>query len=143
MATCVGDDLRPIGDTLLFALKPVSCRVQSEGMCLAPFCKQTNMVSSVIEGSGVEAKVDNGTLMNCVQNYRCIDDKTCKDYRVPQKKRNAWREIAEKLQLPADDVQKRYNRDIRTVFSKDTKRQRSKRSGSGVKDVPELTPDLD
>ena len=39
------------------------------------------MASSVMEGSGVKANVDNETLMDCVQNYRCIYDKTCKHYK--------------------------------------------------------------
>ena len=44
-----------------------------------------------------EFEVNNETLMNCVQQYRVIYDKRCKDYKVPLKKRNAWKEISEKL----------------------------------------------
>ena len=105
METFVWDDLRPIGDTLLFALKHVSCIAQSDlrkmpGAFFAPKQRQTNMAAIEMESSFVEATVDNETLMACIQNYRCIYDKiTCNDYRVPQKKRNAWKEIAEKLRL--------------------------------------------
>ena len=59
--------------------------------------------------------VDKEALMNCIQNYRCIYDKGCKDYMVPLKKRNAWKEISTKLGLSVEEATKRYN-NIRTVL---------------------------
>ena len=87
------------------------------GAFFAPKQRQTNMAAIEMESSFVETTVDNETLMACIQNYRCIYEKACNDYRVPHKKRNAWKEIAEKLRLSVEEVQKRYN-NIRTVFSK-------------------------
>ena len=89
-----------------------------------------------------EFEVNNETLMNCVQQYRVIYDKRCKDYKVPLKKRNAWKEISEKLGIETTEAQKRYN-NIRTMFSKYVKRLRSVRSGSGRNDVPQLREDLE
>ena len=89
-----------------------------------------------IEETSVE--IDNETLMNNVQNYRCIYDKSCVDYKVPQKKRNAWQKIAESMKLPVDVIQKRYS-SIRTVFSRYIK-SLSVRSGSGRDDVPNIKP---
>ena len=114
METFVWDNLRPIRDTLLFALKHVSCIAQSDlrkmpGAFFAPKQRQINMAAIEMESSFVEATIDNETLMACIQNYHCIYDKTCNDYRVPQKKQNTWKEIAEKLQLSVEEVQKRYN----------------------------------
>ena len=72
--------------------------------------------SEFIDAEETSVEIDNETLMNCVQNYRCIYDiKSCSDYRVPQKKRNAWKKRSESLNLPVDVAQKRYN-DIRTVL---------------------------
>ena len=77
------------------------------------FCREKSMAAtSDAEETSVE--IDNETLMNCVQNYRCIYDKSCSGYRVLQKKRNAWKKISESLNLPVDVAQKRYN-NIRTV----------------------------
>ena len=70
--------------------------------------------SEFIDAEETSVEIDNETLMNCVQNYRCIYDKSCSDYRVLQKKRNAWQKIGESLNLPVDVAQKRYN-NIRTV----------------------------
>ena len=33
-----------------------------------------------------ETSVDNKTLMNCIQQYRVLCDKTCKDFKMPLKK---------------------------------------------------------
>ena len=46
--------------------------------------------SSEIERVEETESVDNETLMNCSQNYRCLYDKGCKDYKMPLKKRNAY-----------------------------------------------------
>ena len=89
-----------------------------------------------------EYEVDNETLMNCIQHYRVVYDKSCKNYKVPLKKRNAWKEISEKLGIETAEAQKRYN-NIRTMFSKYVKRVRSVRSGSGRSDVPQLREDLE
>ena len=37
-----------------------------------------------IDAEETSAEIDNETLMNCVQNYRCSYDKSCSDYRVLQ-----------------------------------------------------------
>ena len=98
--------------------------------------------SSEIERVEETESVDNETLMNCIQNYRCLYDKGCKDYKVPLKKRNAWKGISAKLGIPVEEATKRYN-NIRTVFSKYIKRMTSTRSGSGRNDVPELRKDME
>ena len=72
--------------------------------------------SEFIDAEETSVEIDNETLMNCVQNYRCIYDKSCSDYRVLQKKRNTWKKISESLNLPVDVAQKRYN-SIRTFYS--------------------------
>ena len=72
--------------------------------------------SEFIDAEETSVEIDNETLMNCVQNYHCIYDKSCSDYRVQQKKRNAWKKISESLNLPVDVAQKRYN-NIRTFYS--------------------------
>ena len=89
-----------------------------------------------------EYEVNNETLMNCIQQYRVIYDKRCKDYKMPLKKRNTWKEISEKLGIEIAEAQKRYN-NIRTMFSRYVKRLRTIRSGSGRSDVPELREDLE
>ena len=75
METFVWDDLWPIRDTLLFALRHVSCIMQSDlrkmpGAFFTPKQRQTNMAAIEMESSFVEATVDNKTLMACIQNYR-------------------------------------------------------------------------
>ena len=72
--------------------------------------------SEFIDAEETSVEIDNEILMNCVQNYRCIYDKSCSDYRVLQKKRNARKKISESLNLPVDVAQKRYN-NIRTFYS--------------------------
>ena len=90
--------------------------------------------SEFIDAEETSVEIDSETLMNCVQNYRCIYDKSCSDYRVLQKKCNAWKKISESLNLPVDVAQKRYN-NIRTVFTRHTSKAWL-RSGSGRNDLP-------
>eukprot|EP00794_Sanderia_malayensis_P013138 gene13138-14491_t len=85
---------------------------------------------------------DNETLMNCVLKYAAVYDKSCRDYKIPLEKKNAWRQIGLELKLDWTEAQKRYN-SIRTNFSKYIKRQRSIRSGSGIGDVPEIKPEYE
>ena len=53
--------------------------------------------SEFIYAEETSVEIDNETLMNCVQNYRCIYDKSCSVYRVLEKKRNVWNKISESL----------------------------------------------
>eukprot|EP00795_Rhopilema_esculentum_P005729 gene5729-10983_t len=71
-----------------------------------------------------------------------IYDKSCKDFKIPLKKRNAWKEISQKLGIDIAEAQKRYN-NIRKTFSKYAKRLKCVRSGSGRSDVPELRSDME
>ena len=89
-----------------------------------------------------ETSVDNETFMNCIQQYRVLYDKTCKDFKMPLKKKNAWKEVASKLGIEVSEAQKRYN-NIRTSFSKYIKRTKGVRSGAGRNDVPEIREDLE
>eukprot|EP00795_Rhopilema_esculentum_P003869 gene3869-15166_t len=89
-----------------------------------------------------EQEIDNEMLMNYVQHYRVIYDKSCKDFKIPLKKRNAWKETSQKLGIDIAEAQKRYN-NIRTTFSKYAKRLKCVRSGSGRSDVPELRSDME
>ena len=94
------------------------------------------------EGTG--PKIDDEMLMNYVQNYRCIYDKTCVDYRKPQAKRNAWKSIAKSMDLPDgshDLIKNRYT-SIRTVFSKYVKSLTIK-SGSGRNELPNIKPEFE
>ena len=54
-----------------------------------------NLDANIVEEESIT--VDNATLMNCVQQYRCLYDKRCEDFRILLKKKNAWKEIAAKL----------------------------------------------
>lgn len=74
--------------------------------------------------------------MNCIQNYHVIYDKSSKVYNVPQKK-NAWKIISAKLGIDIGEGQKQYN-NIRTNFSKYTKRVQCTKSGSGHNNLPEI-----
>ena len=40
-----------------------------------------------------EGSIENGTLMNCIRNYRVIYDKSSKGYKIPRQKKNAWKGI--------------------------------------------------
>ena len=44
-----------------------------------------------------ETDIDSIELMECIRNYKAIYGKTCKDYEMPQKKNNAWKEVCSKL----------------------------------------------
>ena len=88
--------------------------------------------------SKVETVINNKILMNLIQNYRVIYDKTCREYRDVRKKKNAWKEVADKLGIEVDEAVRRYN-SIRTNFSKYLKRQKKgKVSGTGKKDIPKI-----
>ena len=82
-------------------------------------------------------QLDCRMLMNCVQNYNVLYDRTCRDFKILQKKKNMWKEISETLGITVKQAKTRYNT-IRTNFSKYIKKQRSIRSGSGRDDVPEI-----
>ena len=98
--------------------------------------------SKMANANSEEYEVNNETLMNCIQQYRMMYDKRCKDYKVPLKKRNAWKEISGKLGIEIAEAQKRYN-NIRTMFSRYVRCLRSIRYGSGRSNVPELREDLE
>ena len=88
--------------------------------------------------SEVETVVNNEILMNLIQNYRVIYNKTCREYRDVRKKKNVWKEVADKLGIEVDEAVRRYN-SIRTNFSKYLKRQKKgKVSGTGKKDIPKI-----
>ena len=81
-----------------------------------------NMASSssfVVETSEQISEISNEKLMDCIRNYRSIYDKKCKDYKVPQKKKNAWKEVSAQLGIDIDEAQRRYN-SIRTNFAVST-----------------------
>eukprot|EP00112_Aurelia_sp_Birch-Aquarium-sp1_P002537 Seg128.12 transcript_id=Seg128.12/GoldUCD/mRNA.D3Y31 product="hypothetical protein" protein_id=Seg128.12/GoldUCD/D3Y31 len=93
------------------------------------------------DAANLERKyVDNEILMSCVHKYPAVYDKSCRDYKIPLKKKNAWKAIGLELSIDWAEAQTRYN-SIRTNFSKYIKRQRSIRSGSGIGDVPEIKPE--
>ena len=88
--------------------------------------------------SKVETVINNEILMNLIQNYRVIYDKTCREYRDVRKKKSAWKEVADKLGMEVDEAVRRYN-SVRTNFSKYLKRQKKgKVSGTGKKDIPKI-----
>ena len=82
-------------------------------------------------------EVANETLMNCIRNYKVIYDKSSKGYKLPQQKKNAWKEISTNLGISVEEAQTRY-KSIRRNFSKYVKRIKCTRSGSGRSDLPEL-----
>ena len=83
-------------------------------------------------------EVDSETLMNCVQNYPVLYDKGSADYKIPLRKKNAWKEIAAKLGIDQTEAKTRYN-SIRTNFSKYIRKLRdASRSGAGRNDLPEI-----
>ena len=83
-------------------------------------------------------EVDSETLMNCVQNYPVLYDKGSADYKIPLRKKNAWKEIAAKLGIDQTAAKTRYN-SIRTNFSKYIRKLReASRSGAGRNDLPEI-----
>ena len=93
--------------------------------------------------ANIEKKyVDSEALMSCVRTYPAVYNKSCRDYKIPLKKKNAWKEIGLALNIDWAEAQTRYN-SIRTNFSKYIKRQRSIRSGSGIGDVPEIKPEYE
>lgn len=95
------------------------------------------------DAANLERKyVDNEILMSCVRKYPAVYDKSCRDYKIPLKKKNAWKAIGLELSIDWAEAQTRYN-SIRTNFSKYIKRQRSIRSGSGIGDVPEIKPEYE
>ena len=85
--------------------------------------------------------IDNETLMDCIHNYPAIYDKSCKDYKIPLRKKNAWKQVCMKLGMELEIAQKRYT-SIRTMFSKYVKHTKFLKSGSGREDVPEIRQDL-
>ena len=87
-------------------------------------------------------EVANETLMNCIRNYKVIYDKSSKGYKLPQQKKNAWKEISTNLGISVEEAQTRY-KSIRTNFSKYVKRIKCTRSGSGRSDLPELKEDYE
>eukprot|EP00795_Rhopilema_esculentum_P004065 gene4065-20242_t len=99
--------------------------------------------SFVVETSEQISEISNEKLMDCIRNYRSIYDKKCKGYKVPQKKKNAWKEVSAQLGIDIDEAQRRYN-SIRTNFAKYIKRMRaSARSGSGRADLPEIREEFE
>ena len=69
--------------------------------------------------------IDNETLINLIQNYRVIYDKTCREYRdVRKKKMHGSIEIVVKLGIEVDEAVRRYN-SIKTNFLKYLKCQKS------------------
>ena len=99
--------------------------------------------SSEIERVEETESVDNETLMNCIQNYRCLYDKGCKDYKVPLKKRNAWKgdrckvgESRWKKRRSGTTISAQFFRSISSAWP-------VQRSGSGRNDVPELRKDME
>ena len=48
------------------------------------------------------------TLMNCIQQYTVLYDKSKKDYKDQRKKKNTWREVSEKLGIAEVEAQTRY-----------------------------------
>ena len=98
-----------------------------------------------VEGSGKEDQsvVDDETLMNLVQNYKVIYDKSSKSYKNRNSKKNAWEEIAKKLSMTVDECQRRYTT-IRTRFSKYLKQHReAKKTGTGADDMPKIRQDYE
>ena len=87
-------------------------------------------------------EIDSKTFMNCVRNYKVIYDKSLKDFKVPSKKNNAWREISATLGMDMEDAKRKYN-SIRTNFSKYLKRVRSTGSGSGRSDLLEIKEEFE
>ena len=54
--------------------------------------------------SEVETVVNNKLLMNLIQNYHVIDNTTCREYRDVRKKKNAWKELPDKLAIELDEA---------------------------------------
>ena len=76
------------------------------------------------------------TLMNCIQQYTVLYDKSKKDYKDQRRKKHIWREVSEKLGIAEVEAQTRY-KTIQTKFSKYIKGMRGK-SGSGRNNLPKL-----
>ena len=76
--------------------------------------------------STVEAGVKDEMLMNHIQNYRAIYNKTCKGYKNRTTKRTAWEEVAKKFSISVNECQRCYNT-IQTRYSKYLKQHRTAR----------------
>ena len=76
------------------------------------------------------------TLMDCIQQYIVLYDKSKKGYKDQRKIKSAWREFSAKLGISEVEAQTRY-KTIRTKFSKYIKGMRGK-SVSGRSELPEL-----
>ena len=84
-----------------------------------------------------EVEFDSEAFMNYVRNYKVIYDRNSKDFKIPLKKNNAWKEVSLTLGIEADEAKRKYNT-IRTRFSKYIRKLKSIRSGSGRDAVPEI-----
>ena len=94
-----------------------------------------NAVSVSVENESVEIPVvTNETLMDCIPKYRCIYDKSSRDFKDKKMKRNAWDEIGLSLRTAPVTARTRYD-NIRTALSKYLKSLRG-RPGAGRDDVP-------
>ena len=79
-----------------------------------------NAVSVSVENESVEIPVvSNESLMDCIRKYRCIYNKSSRDFKDKKMKRNAWDEIGSSLGIAPVLVTARTRYDnIRTAFSK-------------------------
>ena len=77
--------------------------------------------------------------MSEVREYKCVDDKNCKDFKNMRTKANAWKAVANKLDISAFEAEGRY-KNMRTVFTRYARNVKSP-SGSG-RDAVVSRPDF-
>ena len=131
------DSLRLYGNTILCQSAIIADRL--DHVHCVEVITRSSLTKRMVEMEGND--IENETLMDCIYNYPAIYDKSCKDYKVPLQKRNAWREVCMKLGMDVETAQKRYN-NIRTMFSRYVEQTKFLKSGSGREDIPEARQDL-
>ena len=72
--------------------------------------------------------------MELVQNFPCIYNTRLKDYKDRRVKQNAWKAIADQLQIDPFEARTKYDV-VRTLFSRYLKSVRTIKSGSGLGDL--------
>ena len=96
-----------------------------------------------LEDSEIQNHVDNEAMMNFIQNYPVIYDKRSPVYKIPLRKKNAWKAVAIELGISEDEAKTR-NNSIRKNFTKYVKKLRNAtRSGVGLNNMPEIKVDYE
>ena len=75
------------------------------------------MKSQGQENNLENACIDIEALLSYIRQYSVLYDKSCKNYRLPLKKKNAWKEIGLELAIDWREAPTRYS-SVKANFSK-------------------------